>query len=981
MVDTITVHGETIITVVSEGVQGPAGPQGPQGSVEDALAAIRDGVDPARDTLAKMSDELDAAVTALVDTAPGALDTLKELADALGGDPNFATTVLNDLAAKQPLAAPLTQLSAAAPVADDVWQFKSGTWTNRSPAQVVADLMGKSVTADGPVFNVSQTWNGPGVAFTADRVNVTDTASAAGSLLLDRQVGGVSKFRVDKTGMVTAQSAVAGTQGWFVSSISLGSLTGGDTPIVRDSANTPALRNGASPQTLRAYNTFTDGSNYERAVFGWGVTGSVLSIGTEAAGAGAPRNVEFLIGGSRKLDFGLSNSGKWSSGGDMVAPNYYSTTGIFVGPSLVNWGAIVQSSVIGLRSDALLTWYNGANINGASGDLFLGRNGPANLRLGAADSAAPVGQSLSVQSVAAGVLDVAGSSLTINGSVGTGSGAGGPIIFRTAPAGASGAGQNALSPALTLNGDRSASFGGTVTSGNNLVVPGTSDFLFSGRTKLRCPADGSFSILNAAATAYGVLTAEAADNLALANSVNPQSFGIYATRTDTSNYERARHYWNAGVYTIATEKLGTGVARNIRIEAANRLLFKANGLDSWGVEADGTLRPQADNLYSIGSSSNRVVDIWLSGQANSLGGYGKSGSPASQGMAFSGATTRIVANTGGVISFGNAADGAGFGAFQSGAWRIGPADGAAPTAQTITAQGVLAGTANTAGALTTIQGSPSTGNVNGGGIKFQVTPAGGSGTAQNAFADALLIAGNKDLTIYGTLGVNSHHVSAIGTAQFGPNSATILTQDADHVLAQRNGPNAQAKRVFNTYTDVSNGEWFETSWVSNLLTLQTNNNGTGAWRSMKLACAGFMQLAPASGAQLYNGGVSRVTLKWATGGLLQLRNGGDNADAVLQAATTRLATAAKTADYTATDTDRTILVNPDSSAGAGYTVTLPTAVGRTGQEFIIKHIGTAKQVAVAASGGQTIDGAPDLILSTPMQFVTVQSDGANWWAI
>ncbi|EBH8640173.1 phage tail protein, partial [Salmonella enterica subsp. enterica serovar Thompson] len=44
-----------------------------------------------------------AKVAQLVGSAPEALDTLKELADALGNDPNFATTVLNKLAGKQPL--------------------------------------------------------------------------------------------------------------------------------------------------------------------------------------------------------------------------------------------------------------------------------------------------------------------------------------------------------------------------------------------------------------------------------------------------------------------------------------------------------------------------------------------------------------------------------------------------------------------------------------------------------------------------------------------------------------------------------------------------------------------------------------------------------------------------------------------------------------------------------------------------------------
>ncbi|EDY5134248.1 phage tail protein, partial [Salmonella enterica subsp. enterica serovar Thompson] len=49
-----------------------------------------------------------AKVAQLVGSAPEALDTLKELADALGNDPNFATTVLNKLAGKQPLDDTLT---------------------------------------------------------------------------------------------------------------------------------------------------------------------------------------------------------------------------------------------------------------------------------------------------------------------------------------------------------------------------------------------------------------------------------------------------------------------------------------------------------------------------------------------------------------------------------------------------------------------------------------------------------------------------------------------------------------------------------------------------------------------------------------------------------------------------------------------------------------------------------------------------------
>ena len=50
--------------------------------------------------------EADAAISNLVAAAPGALDTLNELATALGNDPNFATTVTNSIALKAPLASP-----------------------------------------------------------------------------------------------------------------------------------------------------------------------------------------------------------------------------------------------------------------------------------------------------------------------------------------------------------------------------------------------------------------------------------------------------------------------------------------------------------------------------------------------------------------------------------------------------------------------------------------------------------------------------------------------------------------------------------------------------------------------------------------------------------------------------------------------------------------------------------------------------------
>lgn len=54
-----------------------------------------------------------AALAALIDSAPGTMDTLKELADALGDDPNFASSIAASLAAKLTAANNLSDVADA----------------------------------------------------------------------------------------------------------------------------------------------------------------------------------------------------------------------------------------------------------------------------------------------------------------------------------------------------------------------------------------------------------------------------------------------------------------------------------------------------------------------------------------------------------------------------------------------------------------------------------------------------------------------------------------------------------------------------------------------------------------------------------------------------------------------------------------------------------------------------------------------------
>jgi len=72
-------------------------------------------------------------------------------------------------------------------------------------------LVGGTVTTSTPVLTATQTWNAGGVTFEGILFTVTDTASAAGSLVLNLKVGSSSIFSVRKDGLVAAANAAIAT--------------------------------------------------------------------------------------------------------------------------------------------------------------------------------------------------------------------------------------------------------------------------------------------------------------------------------------------------------------------------------------------------------------------------------------------------------------------------------------------------------------------------------------------------------------------------------------------------------------------------------------------------------------------------------------------------------------------------------------------------------------------------------------------------
>lgn len=176
---------------------------------------------------------------------------------------------------------------------------------------------------------------------------------------------------------------------------------------------------------------------------------------------------------------GVATATSLAIGGATIGSDALAVTGTSkISASLAIGGATIGSDALGvtgtvtisgnttLGSAAQLLW---------STDLILARSAAASLRLGAAAvDTGPVAQTISVQNVlTGGTNNVAGAALTIAGSQGKGTGAGGAIILQTAPAGTSGNTPNALATAFTVYGNGDVGVG----TGSAIATSATVGFL------------------------------------------------------------------------------------------------------------------------------------------------------------------------------------------------------------------------------------------------------------------------------------------------------------------------------------------------------------------------------------------------------------------------------------------------------------------------------------------------------------------------
>jgi len=212
-----------------------------------------------------------------------------------------------------------------------------------------------TITADAPQLDGTVTWNAAGVTFTAWKLNVTNTASATASLLIDLQVGGTSQFKVTRAGAAT-----------FVGGIT----SDGHLLWTTDNTYDIGASGATRPRSLFLGTNITVGSSILGTYTIGGtptlganlVAGSTYNLGT----ALAPLGTGFFT--LLDLEPSTATTGiiKWN-GTNFI--HTYGTLSMFIGASAGNFThTSVQGENYGIGDGAL------ASLTTGSGNIGMGHN-------------------------------------------------------------------------------------------------------------------------------------------------------------------------------------------------------------------------------------------------------------------------------------------------------------------------------------------------------------------------------------------------------------------------------------------------------------------------------------------------------------------------------------------------------------------------------------------------------------------------------
>jgi len=136
-------------------------------------------------------------------------------------------------------------------ISSTAWWYRNGITEHTN---TIRNYANSDFNSSAILLDLSATWNTSATP-TAIKLNIVDTSSNANSLLMDLQVGGISKFKIDKSSAIVVNSPNDGTS--FISNSGFG---------IGYYANGLTIGGTVSPAAYVKLLSFTLASN---VLFGW----------------------------------------------------------------------------------------------------------------------------------------------------------------------------------------------------------------------------------------------------------------------------------------------------------------------------------------------------------------------------------------------------------------------------------------------------------------------------------------------------------------------------------------------------------------------------------------------------------------------------------------------------------------------------------------------------------------------------------------
>ena len=252
---------------------------------------------------------VDAEVSAVIDAAPGALDTLNELAAAINDDANFSTTITNSIATKLPLAGGTMSgdislgankaTSTATPATDDTLTRKGYVDTqdalkvSKSGDTMTGDLSlgaNKATSTATPATDDTLTRKGYVDTQDATKLNLSGGTMSGAIAMGTSKITGLgdptaAQDAATKTYVDTADAAKLNLTGGTLSgNLAMGSnnITGLATPTANDHATNKSYVDGILGSATSAATSATNAANSATAA-----ASSATSAATSATNAAA----------------------------------------------------------------------------------------------------------------------------------------------------------------------------------------------------------------------------------------------------------------------------------------------------------------------------------------------------------------------------------------------------------------------------------------------------------------------------------------------------------------------------------------------------------------------------------------------------------------------------------------------------------------------------------------------------------------------